>query len=339
MDDRVTDEQGDGQEARPTWSEHVADDAASAHGAPPAHGRGLSRHRPPRRPGTRRTALAAGALLVAAGIVAGTTTATTTANGDDVTLDDPSGVSMPSSEPEGWTRVFGEDFADAATNRTFESRYSDRFVAYHGFADTAGTGRYQASTLSTHDGVLDVRLRTTRAGVPLAGGVVPLVDGEWGGQTAGRYSIRMRSDEVDGYGVAVLLWSDENLWSDGEIDFPEGALGAPAWLNVHCLADPAEKCIHQQTEASLKDWHTYTIEWTADRMSFLVDDEVVGTTTENIPTARMHLVVQAGSNAGNPPADAAGSLLIDWMTIDVPADGAEPSASVPDDTATTVPND
>ncbi|MBF4608579.1 glycoside hydrolase family 16 protein [Curtobacterium sp. VKM Ac-1393] len=335
----MTVEQDTDREARPAWSGHLADDAASAHGAPPAHGRGLSRHRPSRRPGVRRTALAAGALLVVAGVVVGITTTTTTGNGDDVTIHDPSGVTMPRTEPDGWKRVFGEDFADTATDNTFESRYSDRFVAYHGFADTAGTGRYQASTLSAHDGVLDMRLRTTKDGVPLAGGVVPLVDGQWGGQTSGRYSIRMRSDEVDGYGVAVLLWSDENLWSDGEIDFPEGALGAPAWLNVHCLSDPAEKCIHQQTEASLKDWHTYTIEWTPQRMSFLVDDEVVGTTTENIPTARMHLVVQAGSNAGNPPADADGSLLVDWVTIDVPASGTEPSVSLPDVTATAAPTD
>ncbi|MCS6565868.1 glycoside hydrolase family 16 protein [Curtobacterium flaccumfaciens pv. flaccumfaciens] len=329
----MTDDQGDRQEARPTWSEHVADDAASANGAAPAHGRGLSRHRPPRRR-ARRAAFAVGALLAAVGIAAGTATATTTANGDDVTLDDPSGVSMPSDQPAGWTRAFGEDFADTATNRTFESRYAERFVAYHGFADTAGTGRYQASTLSTHDGLLDVRLRTTSAGVPLAGGVVPLVDGQWGGQASGRYSIRMKSDEVDGYGVAVLLWSDQNLWSDGEIDFPEGALGAPAWLNVHCLSDPAEKCVHEQTSASLADWHTYTIEWTPERMSFLVDDEVVGTTTENIPTAPMHLVVQAGSNGGDPPADAEGSLLIDWLTIDVPSAGVAPAATLPSDAPT-----
>ncbi len=267
-----------------------------------------------------------GALVLAAGAVA----LATTSSGADV---GPSGVAMPTGDGDGWRRVFSEDFTVTTPTGGFEADYGKRFSVYHGFADTAGTGRYSASALTAHDGVLDMRLRTTASGTPLAGGVVPLVDGRWGGQTAGRYSIRMRSDEVDGYGVAVLLWSDDNVWEHGEVDFPEGALGAPAYLNVHCLSDPAQKCIQHDTGVSLADWHTYTIEWTRERMSFLVDGTVVGTTTENIPTARMHLVLQAGSNDGRPPRRADGSLQVDWMTIDVPAAGAGPTASLPADPA------
>jgi len=301
----------------------VAEQSAAAHGAAPAHGLGASRHRTPLRTRGRRVAIVAAALVVAVGAVAAATTGTTSVGPG------PSGVAMPTGDGDGWKRVFSEDFDDTTPSGGFEAAYDDRFTVYHGFADTAGTGRYQASTLSAHDGMLDMHLRTTKAGTPLAGGVVPLVDGRWGGQTSGRYSIRMKSDEVDGYGVAVLLWSDENVWAHGEIDFPEGALGAPAWLNVHCLVDPAEKCVHHETDASLADWHTYTIEWTPSRMSFLVDDEVVGSTTQDIPVERMHLVVQTGSLEGLPPRDAAGSLLVDWMTIDVPADGESPRATLP----------
>lgn len=332
MDERLTDGVGDGDglEARPAWASHLAADAASAHGAPPAHAAGRSRHRPRVSARARRTAAVAGALVVAAGIVAATS-GSPTAVGDNTEVD-PSGVSMPAADGSAWTRVFSEDFADQTPSGGFEADYADRFSVYHGFADTAGTGRYSASALTARDGVLDMRLRTTRGGTPLAGGIVPLVDGQWGGQTSGRYSIRLRSDEVDGYGVAVLLWSDDNVWSHGEVDFPEGALGAPAWLNVHCLDDPGEKCIAHETDASLKDWHTYTIEWTPARMSFLVDDVVVGSTTDNVPTERMHLVVQSGSNDGDPPRSAAGSLLVDWITIDVPADGATPEATLPDPT-------
>jgi len=299
-------------------------DAAAEHGAAPAHGAGLPRHRGPVRRAGRRIAVVAGALVVAAGVVAAATATPRVPDGVD-----PSGVTMPTSDGSGWQRVFSEDFADSTANGGFEADYADRFSVYHGFADTAGTGRYQASVLSAHDGLLDMRLRTTKAGTPLAGGIVPLVDGRWGGQTSGRYTVRMKSDEVDGYGVAMLLWSDENVWAHGEVDFPEGALGAPAYLNVHCLEDPAEKCVHYETSASLAEWHTYTIEWTPARMSFLIDGEVVGTTTESIPVSRMHLVVQAGSLGGLPPRDAAGSLLIDWMTIDVPASGAAPQAGLP----------
>ncbi|MBA8990717.1 beta-glucanase (GH16 family) [Curtobacterium pusillum] len=311
-----------------SWMTRAAGDppvdprAASAHGAAPAHGVGIARHGAALRNGGRTIALAAGALVIAAGAMAASTAGAT---GDGV---DPSGVTMPTSDGSGWTRAFSEDFSDTTHRGGFEAAYADRFSVYHGFADTAGTGKYVSTALTAHDGVLDMRLRTTAGGTPLAGGFVPLVDGQWGGQTSGRYSIRMKSDEVDGYGVAVLLWSDANVWGQGEIDFPEGALGAPAWLNVHCLEAPAEKCMHQETGASLADWHTYTIEWTPKQMSFLIDDEVVGTTTENIPTERMHLVVQAGSLQGTPPRNAAGSLLIDWITIDVPA-GSSPESAAP----------
>lgn len=295
---------------RPTT---VDPEAASANGAPPAHGTGLSRHRRPGRPARRNLAITAGAFVVTAAIVAAAATGSSTGSAVD-----PSGETMPTAAASGWKRVFSEDFAEPTATGRFEQSYADRFSVYHGFADTAGTGRYSASALTAHDGVLDMRMRTTAGGTPLAGGIVPLVDGKWGGQTSGRYSIRLRSDEVDGYGVAVLLWSDRNVWADGEIDFPEGALGAPAWLNVHCLVDPAEKCIHQETAASLKDWHTYTIDWTPQRMTFSIDGRQIASTDKDIPTMPMHFVVQAGSLGGVPPKDSDGSLLIDWITVDVP---------------------
>lgn len=288
-------------------------DAASAHGAAPAHGAGHSRHLRPAGPGRRRLGLAAGAAVVTAGIVAAAATGASSG-----TAVDPSGETMPTAVAAGWTRAFSEDFAEPTATGGFEQPYADRFSVYHGFADTAGTGRYSASALTAHDGVLDMRMRTTAGGTPLAGGIVPLVDGKWGGQTAGRYSIRMRSDEVDGYGVAVLLWSDRNVWADGEVDFPEGALGAPAWLNVHCLAAPAEKCVHLETAASLKDWHTYTIDWTPQRMTFSIDGHEIASTDKDIPVEPMHFVVQAGSLGGVPPKESDGSLLIDWITVDVP---------------------
>lgn len=269
-------------------------------------------------PGRRLRAAALGAGAVVGALAVGAAVLAVTGGSS---AHDPSGETMPTSDGGAWHRVYSEDFADDAPTGTFASRYADRFTTYDGFADTAGTGRYSASAVTAHEGLLDVGLRTTDGGTPLAGGVVPLVDGRWGGQTSGRYSIRMKSDRVDGYGVAVLLWSDANRWSDGEVDFPEGGLGQRAWLNVHCLDDPARQCVHHETDARLTDWHTYTIEWTPERMTFLVDGRTVGTTTEDVPTARMHLVLQAGSTGGTPPRASRGSVLVDWVTIDVPTAG------------------
>ena len=60
---------------RPTT---VDPEAASANGAPPAHGTGLSRHRRPGRPARRNLAITAGAFVVTAAIVAAAATGSST---------------------------------------------------------------------------------------------------------------------------------------------------------------------------------------------------------------------------------------------------------------------
>ena len=43
----------------------------------------------------------------------------------------------------------------------------------------------------------------------------------WKGLTCGRFSVRYRSENIDGYKTAHLLWPESSNWNDGEIDFVE----------------------------------------------------------------------------------------------------------------------
>lgn len=229
--------------------------------------------------------------------------------------DGPSGEPIPIGDLPGWRQTFSDDFTTpVAAGRFTDSTYASRWATYDGFSDTAGVGVYSNDGVSVHGGVLDMDVRTVH-GVPRAAAVVPLVDGRWGGQRYGRFSVRMQADAVDGYGAAFLLWSDTNDWDDGEVDFPEGSLSSTVFANNHCPGDPEQKCVSVPLRGvTFQQWHTYTIDWTPDRLAFEVDGSVVASTTVDIPRRSLHWVMQVGTVDGVPPADASGHVRVDWAT-------------------------
>lgn len=231
------------------------------------------------------------------------------------TSDQQDGGVMPAAA-SGWTRVFGEDFTTPASAGDFTTTYGDRFIAYDGFGDTSGVGMYRQSAISVADGTLDMHMHTDATGRPTGAAVIPLVGGRWGGQTSGRYDIRLRADPVAGYGLAGLLWSDTNTWEDGEVDFPEGALDGTVTLSNHCPGDPSVNCLHRELATTFSDWHTYTIEWSPTKLEYLVDGVSVASTTQAIPTKPLHLVLQAATASSQKPSkNAAGDVQVAWMSI------------------------
>lgn len=223
-------------------------------------------------------------------------------------------TAMPVGDLPGWHQVYAQNFTTPVAQGGFPGPYTGSVMSYTGFGDTSGIGLYDESIISAHDGDLDLDIHTQN-GRPLGAAPVPLVNGQWGGQKYGMFSVRMKSDNLPGYGAAFLLWPDSNDWNQGEIDFPEATLGGDAGAFNHCPGNPQQNCFAADTTTTFAQWHTYTIEWTPARLSFLIDGTVVGTTTTNIPTGVMHWVAQVGTNGVKPAASVQGHLLIDWMTI------------------------
>jgi hypothetical protein len=215
---------------------------------------------------------------------------------------------------EGWELVFADDFDTDIAPGQFPGPYSQRWYSYHGFADTSGFGEYDHNIISVHNSALDLHMKTTN-GRALGAAPIPLVGGQWGGQVYGRFSVRLRADPVPGFGMASLLWSDREIWAEGEVNFPEGDLdGSPNAFN-HCLGAPQYTCYEANTDVSFAQWHTYTIEWTPGLLEFYLDDELIGSTTENVPIESLHWVIQAGTNDALPDPAAEGHIMIDWATI------------------------
>ncbi|MET3803551.1 hypothetical protein ABIB25_000535 [Nakamurella sp. UYEF19] len=227
-----------------------------------------------------------------------------------------SGQPMPVGDLPGWRQIFTDDFTTDVPMGGFPGPYADKWAGYDGFPDTSGDGAYAQRILSVHDGVLDMFLHTEN-GVPLGAAPVPLIrqDGQWGGQVYGRYVIRFKSDPLPGYGTGWLLWPDSGDWNEGEIDFPEGALDKEMEAFNHCIGNPHDKCLVADTTTTYTQWHTATIDWRPERLSFVLDGKTIASTTDNIPKTPMRWTLQTATNGHKPAADVAGHLLIDWVAI------------------------
>jgi hypothetical protein len=240
---------------------------------------------------------------------------------------------VPTTDLPGWKLLLSEDFSRSAPLGTFNDVYTD-WGAYDGLYDTSkNLGRPQgtrglyatAYTTSVHDNMLDMRVFTSDgtqnpqipAGQPLVAAPVPNI-GSWD-QLYGRYSVRFKSDTVEGYKVAWLLWpAQPSTWTSGEIDFPEGALGEGITGFSHQVdGDPNINQYQINTGADMNDWHVATIEWTPTRLSFLLDGVQVGTTTDPaaIPHVKMFWVLQTETwlSATPPPTNSTGHVYVDWV--------------------------
>jgi beta-glucanase (GH16 family) len=232
-----------------------------------------------------------------------------------------SGQAMPVGNVGNWTQIFTDDFTTNVATGSFPAAVSGKWGAYSdGWKDTSKFGTYMPSkVISVHDGVMDLNVRTEN-GDPMVSAPVPKVNGATGaeGQLYGRYSVRFKSDSMPGYKMAWLLWPDTYNWNDGEIDFPEAGLDGAMTGFMHYRNNPASQDWYKSA-ATVNSWHTATIEWSPASVRFLLDDAVVGTSTDTtkIPNTPMHWVLQTETDITDraPAANVAGHLLIDWVSV------------------------
>ncbi|WP_168929806.1 glycoside hydrolase family 16 protein [Nocardioides sp. GY 10127] len=224
------------------------------------------------------------------------------------------GNAAPVGDLRHWRQVFTDDFRRTAHEGSFLRRY-DRWSAYDGFTDTSGGARYDASRLSVRGGALRLHLGT-KDGVARASAPAPVIGGRaWSGQTHGRWSVRFRSDPLDGWKTAWLLWPDSNDWNEGEIDWPEGPLDGTLSGYVHCLGDPTQNCGWAHTSRRYTRWHVATIEWTPAHVDLYLDGRRRLRTTDAVPTTDLHWVLQTESDGGTPPSTSDGRVRIDWVSV------------------------
>ena len=64
----------------------------------------------------------------------------------------------------------------------------------------------------------------------------------------------------------------------------------------------------------VRQWHTYTIEWSPGLVVFRVDGDEIGRTTKRVPNTPMHWVLQTETSLKTgTAADAKVNVMIDWV--------------------------
>jgi hypothetical protein len=233
----------------------------------------------------------------------------------------PSGQAMPDHPVAAggvtWLPVHADDFVvDAAAGREFTRIYGDTF---HAYTDGSGEGRYRRDNVSVSGSVLEIRVGE-RDGVD-SGAAGALF--EWGLEGPLRTAIRLRADtSIPGYGAAVQLWPTSDVWSEGELNFPEGDFSGSLNLYHHRVgSQPEVNHLAVEGLASWDAWHTAVVEWWPGRsVDYYLDGRLVGSVTEpaQVPTEPHNWVLQAAS-VYDLPAGGSGRLQVDWAVVWRPA--------------------
>lgn len=219
-------------------------------------------------------------------------------------INDGSNGAVPMYKTGPWNLDFSEDFNTPASTSTFASRYIDSWC---GYADGTGGRYYNSSVISAHNGVMDFTLDGTKGG---AGSFGP--PGNCWTSSYGRYAFRFRATGASNYTIAHMLWPSDDVWGEGEEDWPEGHLNTNMNFYQHgtgcgdfCPQNVAQKA----SGVNFSQWHTATIEWLPGSISFYMDSTLIYSTTQDVPNTphRETLQLVAGNSA------TAGHFYVAWV--------------------------
>lgn len=211
-------------------------------------------------------------------------------------------VSSPAeaATPPSKTGTFFVGFNNDTPTGGVNAAYSGYWQPY---PDGMSNKYYSNEISSIHGGNLDFYIHDGKG----MAGTFGTPNGAWGHQ-GGTFSIRMRTRDGAGNGLATMLWPTSNDQGEGEIDFPEGSFTGSSHVYHHLMSpnDPS-KSMNIDTGINMSEWHTYSIVWVPGvSVKYYVDDVLKYTVTNNVPTSAHRFMIQTG-NTG------AGHVYIDWV--------------------------
>jgi beta-glucanase (GH16 family) len=248
----------------------------------------------------------------------------------DTAAASPSGVSIPGDQA-GWKVTFADDFTGPALNEAKWGRYS-------GVPGSGEGALWRPDHVQVDDGTLV--LRGDKAGEQwVTGG---LSQAKAGSQKYGRFDVRFRMPRANGIGYAILLYPQGGGWPP-EIDMAEDAGGLRMRTMTTSHWAPGNQQEHAYVAADFSQWHTVSVEWTAEKLTYLLDGKPYGSMTgAAVPQVPMWLGIQTqwwkcvtswgNCPAGSVPANV--NMEVDWVV----RYAADPTTVVtPTPTATPTP--
>lgn len=207
----------------------------------------------------------------------------------------------PSADLPGWQHIMAENF-DGSTKPASWAPYSDTLCCGDQYDDGANTS-YSNSQMVVH-----VRnYNGTMQGTAGRFGTPDLV----GMRTAFRFKI---DAPFSGSGFANMIWPADDVWGNGEIDWPEVQFDSTIEGFIHELgANPANNALYVDTHIAPTAWHTAVTEWVpGQRTTLFLDGAKVGENTTHVPTTPHDWRWQAGDNGGTD--SSGGTVRIDWVS-------------------------
>ncbi len=238
----------------------------------------------------------------------------------------PVGDLPPDSQgPQGWHQVFADDFTTSGSASTSGALPDGKWWGYDAGTHivNSSNGVYDSSrTVSVANGLLTFNLHS-ESGTAYAAVESPLLSGS---QTYGRYDVRYRyqpGSNIAGFKTVWMLWPDDDHWGEGEIDFNEYANQADR-TNVsgflhHACGNDSQGCAQDSGSYSLDptQWHVATAIWSPGKVTAYVDGHLLATSTSQVPSTPMHLLLQTEASDYGPEAvpGAAMKVDVDWATL------------------------
>lgn len=245
---------------------------------------------------------------------------------EDIAPTIPDDQTVPTGNASDFQLIFADDFTKNAWLGSWGSDCDAGKIVYTGtngtkwraypkcFKDTYQKRPYRSDqVLSVHDGSLDFWLHNVD-GQPAGANPSPVINGDSQYQTYGRYSARVKVDATDlsEYYMAWLLWpSDERYWDSAESDFPERSLGpgngVTGWHHSSAGREPFGR-----GDVDMRQWHTYTQDWTPLVRRYYIDGRLIYTTLNPVYQGAQRWQLQTETN-GN--GNSSGHLLVDWVAV------------------------
>lgn len=214
----------------------------------------------------------------------------------------------------GWQTTLFDGFNGTSVDRDLWP------VVYGGGSGNGGAYQWSPDDVRVGGGELTISM-TNHGGWWSAGG---LSQG-WEGQTYGRFEVRAKVDAGQGTSTGILLWPTSNEWPP-EIDLLETPTAGrdKAYFTYHWDGGGWDEYTSTGFDLDATQWHTYAVDWSADRLTYYIDGRQMYTTTEHVPQESMALgfmgfVASHGQNwyNGGPDWSTPGqvNLHVDWARI------------------------
>jgi beta-glucanase (GH16 family) len=221
-----------------------------------------------------------------------------------------SGMSMP-GDFKTWQRTFSDDFNGDALDRT-------KWSPYAGTNKSTSMSHFDRGQTIVSGGILT--LRTTFNGTSgMGAGVSQAVSG---GQSYGKWVVRMRAQKAAGINYALMLYPENGAWPP-EVDFAEDGGGDRTHTTATLHYTPKNLQIHNTLRGvDFSKWHNLGVILTPGHVQYTIDGRVWAEyDSSGVPNEKMWLGIQTGIfncsdrsiSCVDSTTPATTDLQIDWV--------------------------